>query len=418
MGFPSYLLKLREALHNVPSDWFDNKTGMCDWTGVHCTTPDITNSRNVQGIDLNNKNLTGTIPSGLNDSFFQLTLLNLDGNFLSGPLPSLPTLSPLRDVDLSFNNFNSIPHGFFQGLDRLEFLDLSNNTNLPPWTFPTNLNTSQRLTNLDLSATNLVGPLPDIFDSFPILGLLFLPENNLTGVLPKSFATLRRLQHLDLSDQKGNTKLSGTIQFLSSLPELFDVDLEGNSFEGSILDLPNRTHSLALLLANNRLTGVVPPSLFLGNQGIDRATLDNNSLQGPLPIFNESFTEVIFGGNGFCLNHSGPCDHRVTTLLQVAEAFGYPFRLAQSWRGNNPYQGWNFITCHNNGNIRTVNFTNLNFMGTISPAFQNLTDLYELYLGRNKLSGSIPESLTILQHLKILNVSNNNLSGNHHSQIK
>ncbi|MED6122096.1 hypothetical protein PIB30_036610 [Stylosanthes scabra] len=405
-GEAAYLLKLRDNLSPLGSYWLNN-ISKCDWIGVQCSSLDSNNSRYIQGIDLSSKGLTGTIPSGLNHSLFKLTYLNLAHNFLTGPLPSL-AITSLQYVDLSLNNFNSIPHGFFQALSYVEDLALANNTNLPPWTFPANF-VSSSVQSLDLSATNLVGSLPYTFHSFPDLINLDLSGNNLTGMLSESFAKLLQVY---LSNPKDN-KLSGTIQVLSSITQLYDVNLEGNSLEGSIPDLSNCTNLRFLVLAYNRLTGVVPVSLVQNNKQIWQVSLENNWLQGPLPLFNKTRTHsVSLGGNGFCLDHSGPCDYRVTTLLQVAEAFGYPFLLAKSWRGNNPCQGWDFITCDNNGNIRTVNLTNLNLMGTISPAFQNLTDLYELYLGGNKLSGSIPESLTTLQHLKILDVSNNNLSGN------
>ncbi|XLT56369.1 hypothetical protein HN873_048973 [Arachis hypogaea] len=195
------------------------------------------------------------------------------------------------------------------------------------------------------------------------------------------------------------------------MPKLVEVNLEGNSIEGSIPDLSNSTSLQYLLLANNRLTGVVPPFLgFLNN--ISQVSLENNWLQGPLPAFNKSRAPKLnFTSNGFCLDHPGPCDHRVITLLQVAQTLYYPFLLAQSWRGNNPCQDWNFITCDDKGNIRTVNLTNLNFTGTISLSFKNLTVLEGLYLGGNRLNGSILDILTSLRQLKILDVSNNNLSG-------
>ncbi|RYR15008.1 hypothetical protein Ahy_B04g071734 [Arachis hypogaea] len=195
------------------------------------------------------------------------------------------------------------------------------------------------------------------------------------------------------------------------MPKLVEVNLEGNSIEGSIPDLSNSTSLQYLLLANNRLTGVVPPFLgFLNN--ISQVSLENNWLQGPLPAFNKSRAPKLnFTSNGFCLDHPGPCDHRVITLLQVAQTLYYPFLLAQSWRGNNPCQDWNFITCDDKGNIRTVNLTNLNLTGTISLSFKNLTVLEGLYLGGNRLNGSILDILTSLRQLKILDVSNNNLSG-------
>ncbi|KAL1322045.1 hypothetical protein AAHE18_14G168600 [Arachis hypogaea] len=361
-----YLLQFREAIQNLPSNWFDNSTTICQWTGVVCGyTPQ--NFRFVEQIELN------------------------------GPLPSFSGLSNLEQIFLSSNNFTSIPHGCFQGLESLALIDLGNNPKLPPWIFPTDLNNYSHLVSIGLPATNLMGFLPNTFDSFSILTLLYLSENNLTGVLP--------------DNQKHNNKLSGTIQFLSSMPKLVEVNLEGNSIEGSIPDLSNSTSLQYLLLANNRLTGVVPPFLGLLNN-ISQVSLENNWLQGPLPAFNKSRAPKLnFTSNGFCLDHPGPCDHRVITLLQVAQTLYYPFLLAQSWRGNNPCQDWNFITCDDKGNIRTVNLTNLNLTGTISLSFKNLTVLEGLYLGGNRLNGSILDILTSLRQLKILDVSNNNLSG-------
>ncbi|RYQ92052.1 hypothetical protein Ahy_B09g098155 [Arachis hypogaea] len=53
-----------------------------------------------------------------------------------------------------------------------------------------------------------------------------------------------------------------------------------------------------------------------------------------------------------------------------------------------------------------VNLSNLKLTGTISPAFAKLTDLRKLYLDDNNLMGKIPEGLTILPELEVVNVSN------------
>ncbi|RYQ95464.1 hypothetical protein Ahy_B08g090765 [Arachis hypogaea] len=384
---------------------------MCEWVGVVCGYFPATNSRYLEKIQLNSRRLNRTIPSDINKYVVNLCYLDLGNNSFSGHLPSFLNLSYLQSLYLSQNNFTSIPHDCFYGLENLELLDLSYNTNLSPLTFPTNLNTNSRLIVIILENTNLIGSLPDIFDSFPVLQTFSLSENNLTKVLPKSFSKLTKLIRLKLNHPKDN-KLSDTIQFLSFMPQLFQVNLEGNSFEGSIPDLSNCKHLKYLFLANNRLTGVVLPFLGLLNK-IYQVSLENNWLQGPLPLFNKVRTpKVNLASNEFCLDHSGPCDHRVTTLLQVVQEFHYPYLLAQSWRGNNPCETWNFITCDENGNIRTVNLTNSNLTGLISPSFKNLMDLCQLYLGENRLNGSIPESLTSLQQLKFLDVSNNNLSKN------
>ncbi|XP_015962850.2 receptor-like kinase TMK4 [Arachis duranensis] len=255
-----------------------------------------------------------------------------------------------------------------------------------------------------------MGSIPDIFDSFPRLVDVYLSNNNLTGILPKSFAR-SKVQNLWLNDQ--TSKLSGTIEILSSMTNLIKVSLAGNLFNGPIPNMSNCINLENLFLQGNQLTGVVPTSLSnLPNLSV--VSLQDNFLQGPLPLFRFE-VDVDLGvntTNNFCLDYVGPCDQKVTTLLEIAEAFGYPIPLARSWQGNDPCKGWNFITCDDGSKIRTVNFTKQNFRGTISPAFGNLTDLQRLYLDGNDLTGSIPESLTTLHELEVVDVSHNNLTGN------
>ena len=189
-----YMSKLKNALTPAPSDWSDN-TYTCDWSGVSCDVSGF-----VDAISLYSRSLKGTIPSGLN-SLSRLSKLYLGNNSLSGPLPSLANLTSLQVVGLNDNKFTSIPDDCFEGLTSLQFLNLSENNNLAPWTFPTHLTNSSLLTTLNLKATNLMGSLPDIFDSFPQL-YVDLSKNNLTGVLPKSFAR-SKVSILWFNDQEG-----------------------------------------------------------------------------------------------------------------------------------------------------------------------------------------------------------------------
>ena len=358
----------------------------------------------------NNTNLPPwTFPVDLTHSS-QLNYLDLEATNLMGSLPSLVHSFPyLSQVHLANNNLTSIPEGCFQGLTSLKILRLGNNTNLAPWTFP-NLTQSSLLFWLDLVATNVMGSLPDIFGFLPNLQTVLLRSNSLTGVLPKSFAG-SEVATMQLNDQQGDG-LSGTIEVLSSMIYLSQVWLQGNSLEGPIPDLSRCIVLKDLQLGHNRLTGVVPYSLA-SLRYLETVFLDNNFLQGPVPEFGDSM-DVDLGvntTNGFCRHDPGPCDQRVTILLEIAAAVRYPYLLARSWQGNNPCQNWSFIVCAR-GKIRTLNLTKLNLTGTISTAFGNLTDLWYLYMDGNNLMGSIPESLTTLSQLKVLDVSNNN-----HSQI-
>lgn len=258
---------------------------------------------------------------------------------------------------------------------------------------------------LELGTTNLFGVLPDVFGSFPSLQDLRLSYNNLTGGLPASFGR-SSIVHLWLNNQK--TGLSGSIDVLASMPQLSQVWLQKNLFTGPIPDLSNCTSLFDLQLRDNQLTGVVPASL-MSLESLKNVSLDNDKLQGPMPEFGKGVL-VSLDGNSFCKTSVGACDDRVTVLLEIAKAFGYPVKLADAWTDNDPCNGWSFIVCTDK-KITTVNMVKQNFGGTISPEFANLTDLKGLYLSGNNLTGSIPQGLTALPQLEILDVSNNNLTG-------
>ncbi|CAJ1938722.1 unnamed protein product [Sphenostylis stenocarpa] len=388
-----------QSLMPPPPGW-SQTTPFCQWKGIQCDS-----SNRVTSISLASKSLTGTLPSDLN-SLSQLRTLSLQDNALSGPLPSLAKLSFLQTAYLNRNNFSAVPSAAFAALTSLQTLSLASNPSLSPWTFPTDLTASTNLIDLDLATVSLSGPLPDIFDKFPSLQNLRLSYNNLTGSLPSSLAA-STIASLWLNNQA--TGLSGTLAVLSNMTELSQAWLHKNQFTGPIPDLSQCKSLFDLQLRDNQLTGVVPASLTTLSS-LKNVSLDNNELQGPVPTFGKGVKVTLDGINSFCLDTPGDCDPRVMVLLQIAEAFGYPIRLANAWQGNGPCNGWNFVVC-SSGKIVTVNFGKQGFQGTISPAFSKLTDLRSLFLNGNNLTGSIPESLTFLSQLHTLDVSDNNLSG-------
>ena len=334
-------------------------------------------------------------------------MLSLQNNRLSGALPSFSNLSFLQSIYLDSNNFTSVPPGAFSGLTSLQTLSLSDNLDLAPWSFPTELKDSSSIVAIYFSNVNIFGSIPDIFGNFPGLTTLRLSYNNLTGSLPGSFNG-SGIQNLWLNNQKSG--LTGPIDVLSGMTQLTQVWLQTNKFTGGIPNLSACTQLFDLQLRDNQLTGIVPPSV-ISLPSLKNVTLQNNKLQGPLPKFPDSVLVSLGTTNSFCKDTTGDCDPQVTTLLEVAGALGYPMKLAEAWTGNNACNPWAFVTCDSGGKVITVNFAKQGFSGTISPAFANLTSLKELYLNDNNLTGVIPESLTTLPQLKKIDVSNNDLSG-------
>ena len=321
------MAKLLASFSTAPSGW-SNSTDYCNWTYVVCDRGRVTD------IELISQSLSGTLPSDLG-TLTQLETLSLQENSFSGPMPSFANHTSLRYLYLDNNNFSSIPSGFFQGLTNLQVLYLSENHNIAPWTIPTELTQATSLLRFYASDTNIFGSLPDFFGSFPNLTDLGLAYNNLSGTLPQSFGG-SRIRKLRLERQKNG--LSGTIDVLSSMTQLSQVWLFENEFIGPIPDLSNCTSLFDLQLSDNQFTGLIPDSL-MSIATLRNVSLYNNELQGPYPQFPSSVTNHTLDTNSFCKNTPGPCDDQVTTLLEIAAAFGYPSKLAQSWTGNNACVG-------------------------------------------------------------------------------
>ncbi|KAM7486154.1 hypothetical protein LguiA_002163 [Lonicera macranthoides] len=400
----SILKKLASNLGNTaPANWITgNPDSGCTWSGIMCDS-----SGRVTTINLHSKNLKGTLPIELNN-LSQLKTLALRRNSLHGTLPSFANMTTLEQIFLDSNDFSSVPSDFLLGLTNLQSFSISDNPSLQSWEVPIQLRDSSILSTLSASNASLVGSIPDIFGSFPNLQSLRLSYNNLTGVLPKSLGG-SKIQNLWIDNQAQG--LSGLIDVLSSMTQLYQVWLHANAFTGPIPDLSNCQNLFDLQLRDNQFTGVVPQAI-MSLPKLANISLQNNKLQGPLPVFDSGVMSTLGSNNSFCRSTPGPCDPQVTALLEVAGAIGYPMSLAISWKGNDACQRWRFISCDSHQkNVTTVNFAKQQFLGTISPSFADLTSLRSLSLNDNRLTGLISNGLLTLPQLEALDVSNNNLSG-------
>ncbi|KAK6780286.1 hypothetical protein RDI58_022470 [Solanum bulbocastanum] len=395
----SIMAKLAKSLIPTPPGW--SGTNVCKWSGVSCDS-----SGRVSSISLISKSLGGQLPPDLNQ-LSNLQTFNIQKNRISGSLPSLSNLPSLQDVHLDSNNFTSVPTNFLSVLTNLQKFTIDDNPNLPPWTIPDSLTDSTSLADFSASNANIMGQIPDIFGSFPSLESLRLSYNNLTGFLPYSFAK-SGIQNLVLNNQK--LGLTGRIDVLGSMEQLTQAWIHVNKFEGPIPDLSLCTNLVDIQLRDNSLTGVIPPSL-ISLPKLTNASLQNNIFLGPIPGFKPNVQVTLGNTNHFCNSFPGPCDPQVTILLDIAGAVGCPMILADSWAGNNPCKGWNYITCDAKGTVTVINFAKQNWVGTISPAVANLTGLKSLVMNDNNLTGPIPASLTSLLELQLVDVSNNNISG-------
>lgn len=256
-----------------------------------------------------------------------------------------------------------------------------------------------------------MGSIPEFFGTLPNLGSLRLSYNKLTGGLPQSFAE-SAIQFLWLNNQVSTTKLTGPIDVLGGMTQLHQVWLHNNAFSGGVPDLSKCESLFDLQLRGNRLGGALPPSIF-SLPNLVNVTLGNNLLQGPLPSFGPKVLvdDKATERNNFCSMKPGPCDPRVTVMLEIEGGFGSPENLAESWIGNDPCSGWSSVSCDAQGKVTGLTLGSRHLVGRISPAITNLTSLRTLILSNNNLTGPVPEGLTSLPQLQTVDLSNNNLTG-------
>lgn len=361
----------------------------------------------VTQIHINNQNLTGSLPPDLKNLSL-LAELHVTGNFLSGPIPSLARLSSLQYVYLSNNQFTSIPTDFFSGLTSLKSITLGFNP-FRSWQIPESLKDATELQTFSANLANISGGIPDFLgaDNFPRLRNLLLTVNNLEGPIPSSFRE-SSIQKLWLNEQTSDVKLNGSLEVFQNMTSLIQLRLDFNHFTGPLPDFSRFTCLEELSLRSNKLTGIVPPSLF-NLPNITFVSVANNFFPGPFPKFNISRVEVDMtpgSTDSFCLGDPGvACDSRISILLSIVESMGYPLVFAKRWNGNDPCdvsQPWRGIFCNEVGNITVVDFKDLELQGTISSDFSMLTSIENLILSNNALNGTIPNELTFLPNLKML----------------
>jgi len=254
------------------TNWNDAAETECTWFGVTC---DGTSSH-VTAIDLENNNLTGTLPSlsGLAElnTFLVGTGYDCEAvnrNLIGGAIPALPAAT--SDFEAGCNQLN----GSIPSLGALSFLttfDVSGN--LLTGTIPS-LTGLIYLARFDVSNNQLSGAIPALD------GLISLADfeaySNLLGEAMPSLNALPSLTRFHV----GGNRLTGTIPSLTSLNNLASFYAYGNQFTGSIPPLAGLTNLVYFSVDRNQLTGTIPALTGLGK--LAGFTARRNQLSGTIP---------------------------------------------------------------------------------------------------------------------------------------
>jgi len=256
---------------NWTKSW-DFTKPICDWHGVTVTDGVIT------GLDLNNNNLTGALPTNWLCYLSSLKTLNLYQNELGGSIPTcIGNLTELMTLNLSDNNLtDSIPASI---CDLTNLSTLSLNGNLLDGEIPDSIGKLSNLTTLDLSDNQLGGALPEGLGNLQNLLILLLNNNDLSGSIPDTIGTLGELLILNLNANQ----LSGSIpETFAGLIRLIQLDLGNNLLSGSIpAALTQIPFIRNIILSNNQLTGTIPTFTQIYN--LEGLCLDGNQFSGTIP---------------------------------------------------------------------------------------------------------------------------------------
>ncbi|KAG7027607.1 putative inactive leucine-rich repeat receptor-like protein kinase, partial [Cucurbita argyrosperma subsp. argyrosperma] len=199
------------------------------------TLPDSLNKcLNLERFEVQNNGFSGDFPKSL-WSLPKIKLIRAENNGFSGEIPeSISMAAHLEQVQLDNNSFSSkIPRGLGSIRSLYRF---SASLNLFYGELPLNFCDSPLMSIINLSRNSLSGRIPELKNCKKLVSLS-LAGNSFTGVIPTSLADLPVLTYLDLSD---------------------------NNLTGSI---PRGLENLKLALFNvsfNQLSGAVPFSLISG----------------------------------------------------------------------------------------------------------------------------------------------------------
>ncbi|KAL6011681.1 hypothetical protein ACLOJK_002129 [Asimina triloba] len=336
-------------------------------------------------LNLSHNMLFGQLPTSL--EIKNLNFLDLSWNVLTGPIPCLS--APIIQLDLSNNQFSgSIPRNF-----NFPNLFFSASHNQISGTIPTSICEVSSLVVLDLSINNLSGIIPTTIGDCNVLEALDLSGNHLSGSIPSSLGSTVYLKTLHLS---GN-RLFGQLPFsMKNCTSLQMLNVCHNKLSGSIPSwIGESLAALKILrLRSNLFTGEIPPQLFhlASLQVFDVAS---NQLSGLIP-------PTI--GNLKAMKNK----------ILINNIFRYGERGGPSYYEyfNVSTKGQNLIYTTTVSLVICFDLSNNEFSGEIPEAITTLLGLHVLNLSGNHLTGKIPRNIGELVMLESLDFSMNGLSGN------
>ncbi|KAL3629886.1 hypothetical protein CASFOL_026198 [Castilleja foliolosa] len=368
-------------------------------------------------LDFSNNNFMGSIPMFRMSK--KLGYIDLSRNSLTGFLydTHFEGLTSLVSINLRYNSLTgSIPDSLF-GLPSLQKLQLSNNqiggqVNEIPTT------NSSELDTIDLSNNQLMGPIPESFFELERIIVLSLAFNFFNGTVKlEKIQRLINLTRLEL----GHNNLTVDVSHgeITSLPQLSRLNLAFCNLS-DFPDLRNQSKISFLDLSSNRIAGEIP--VWIWDVGIETFSylnlsynhlvdfqrpfkmpdslsvldLHSNRLHGELPLPSKSVIYVDYSSNHF----------QNTIPHDIGNFTSYTMFLSLA---NNSLIDKIPESLCNSVNLQVLDLSGNNLNGSIPSCL--IDSIGVLNLGRNQISGFIPDNFSINCSLKTLDLSSNSIGG-------
>ncbi|KAL3637305.1 hypothetical protein CASFOL_019604 [Castilleja foliolosa] len=254
-------------------------------------------------LDLSENNLTGSLSK---IDFFLPNLISFDvsQNRLSGPFPKgLCEAKGLLTLRLHTNFFNgSIPNHFIDKCKNLERFEVQNNgfggeNNKFSGEIPDSISKATQLEHVQIDNNSFTSKFPFGLGKVKTLYRFSASLNGLYGEVPPNFCDSPVMSIINLS----HNFLSGKIPEVKNCRKLVSLYLANNSFNGeipeSLADLPVLTY---LDLSQNNLTGLIPQELERLKLALFNISFNQLSGRVPVPLISGLPASFLQGNPGLC----------------------------------------------------------------------------------------------------------------------
>ena len=351
--------------------------------------------KQLLSLDISNTGIIDAVPPWFWNLSSQFHYLNISHNQIYGEIPHIP---------LIFSIFSTIDmsSNHFKGplpciSSNVSFLDLSNNllSGSISHFLCYKMNELKQMSYLNLGKNLLSGKISNCWMKWQGLLALNLASNNFSGSIPASIGSLINLESLHLYNNKFSGKL---LSLLKNCKDLLTVDIGENKFVGSIPRwIGHKLSSLMILsLHSNNFYGQIPDEIC-ALSSLQILDLSHNKLFGSIPKCVNNFSMMAKINN---TNY--PAFLFVQSAIYSSNPSESEFLVIKG-------KSLEYSTILRLINI--IDLSNNNLSGEIPKEVASLQGLQSLNLSLNILTGRIPENIGDMGSIESIDFSLNQLSG-------